>query len=66
MQEICYKRGCFVERTRVRTWGWDRGTQEELKTGTHIGSREKVIRVEKDFRGCVCSEEKQGTNIESS
>ena len=28
----------FVERTGVRSWGRDRGTQEDLKTGTHIGS----------------------------
>ena len=55
-----------MERTGVRTWGRDRGTQEDPQTGTHIGSREKVMGVEKAYGGCVCREQKQGTNTESS
>ena len=43
-----------MERTGVRTWGRDRGTQEGLETGTQIGSRENMMRVEKDYSGaCV-------------
>ena len=55
-----------MERTGVRTWGRDRGTQEGLQTGTQIGSRENMMRVEKDYRGGLCREQKQGTHIESS
>ena len=55
-----------MERTGVRTWGRDIGTQDNLQTGTNIGSRESGVRVEKDYRGGVCREQKQGTNTESS
>ena len=55
-----------MERTGVRTWGRDRGTKEDLQTQTHLGSRESGMRVEKDYRGGMCREQKQGTNIESS
>ena len=55
-----------MERTGVSTSGKDRGTQENLQTGTHICIRENMMRVEKDYRGGLCREQKQGTNIESS
>ena len=55
-----------LERTGVRTWGRDRGTQEDLQTRTHTRSRENMIKVEKYFRGDMCRDQKQGTNTESS
>ena len=39
---------------------------ENLQTGIPIWSRENMMRVEKDYRGGLCREQKQGTNTESS
>ena len=55
-----------MERTGVRIWGRNRGTQEDLQIGSQIGSRESRMRAEKDYRKGVCREHKQGTYIESS
>ena len=55
-----------MEGTGVRNWERDRGTQEDLQTQKHIGSREAAIRLEKDYIGVMCREQKRGTNIESS
>ena len=49
-----------MERTGVRSWGRDRGTQEDLQIGTHIGSRESGVRVKNDYIWGMCREQKQG------
>ena len=48
-----------MERSGVRTWGRDRGAQEDLQIGTHVGIRESGMRVEKDYRGGMCREKNQ-------